>query len=262
MNVVIFPGLGLELNIPRYLLQIGNLKIHMYAFCIVLGIIIGLILARISKEKFDINYDDVLEIVIGSIIFGTIGARVYYVIFNLSIYIQDPLKIFDINSGGLAIYGGIIGILIFILIKCKKDKICFLDVCDYLVPYLALGQSIGRWGNFFNIEAYGEETTSILRMGINTVSGYKEVHPVFLYESICTFLIFIILRIMQKKRIFKGQILYLYFILYGFIRMFLEGFRVDSLWIGDFRVSQVLSLILFVTFLIIYFIKLRKSRKM
>ena len=117
MNVVIFPGLGLELNIPRYLLQIGNLKIHMYAFCIVLGIIIGLILARISKEKFDINYDDVLEIVIGSIIFGTIGARVYYVIFNLSIYIQDPLKIFDINSGGLAIYGGIIGILIFILIS-------------------------------------------------------------------------------------------------------------------------------------------------
>lgn len=261
MNVVTFPGLGLELNVPKYLLQIGNFKIHMYAFCIVLGIVAGLILSRISKEKFNIKYETVLEIVIGSIIFGTIGARIYYIIFNLPTYLQDPSKIFAINSGGLAIYGGIIGILIFIIIKCKKDNICFLDVCDYLVPYLALGQAIGRWGNFFNVEAYGEETTSIFRMGINTVFGYKEVHPVFLYESICTFLIFIILRIMQKKRVFKGQILYLYFILYGFVRMFLEGLRTDSLWIGNFRVSQVLSLVLFVTFLIIYIINIRKSRK-
>lgn len=260
MNIVRFPGLGLELNVPKYLLEIGNLKIYMYAFCIVLGIMIGLILARISKEKFGISFDTVLEIVIGSIIFGTIGARIYYVIFNLSEYLKEPLKIFDISSGGLAIYGGIIGILIFIFIKCKKDKI-FLDVCDYLVPYLALGQAIGRFGNFFNIEAYGTETDSILRMGILTNSGYIEVHPTFLYEAICTFIIFIILRIMQKKRVFKGQILYLYFILYGFVRMLIEPLRVDSLWIGNFRVSQVLSFVLFVVFLIIYCKKMILSRK-
>lgn len=252
MNIVRFPGLGLELNVPKYFLEIGDLKIYMYALCIVIGIVIGLILARISKEKFGISFDTVLEIVIGSIIFGTIGARIYYVIFNLPEYLKEPLKIFDISSGGLAIYGGIIGILVFISVKCKKDKISFLDVCDYLVPYLALGQAIGRFGNFFNIEAYGTETDSVLRMGIMEASNYIEVHPTFFYEAICTFIIFIILRIMQKKRVFKGQILYLYFILYGFVRMFIEPLRVDSLWLGNFRVSQVLSFVLFVAFSIIY----------
>lgn len=167
------------------------------------------------------------------------------------------------HDGGLAIYGGIIAVLIFLYIKCKRKNVNFLDLCDYLVPYLALGQGVGRWGNFFNVEAYGTQTTSsILRMGIETINGYIEVHPIFLYESICTFFIFIILRIMQKKRKFKGQILYAYFILYGFIRMILENLRVDSLWFAGARVSGVLSCVLFVIFSIIYMKKVITNYKL
>ena len=165
---------------------------------------------------------------------------------------QNPEKIFYLRDGGIAIYGAIIAIAIYFLIICKIRKVSFLNLTDFLVPYLALGQSIGRWGNFFNQEAYGIQTDSLFRMGLNTESGYIEVHPVFLYESIATFIIFIILRKLQKNRKFEGQILYMYFILYGFIRMILEGIRTDSLWIGSFRISQILSLVFFVVFLVIY----------
>ena len=184
--------------------------------------------------------------------FGVIGARLYYILFNLNYYLLNPLKIFNLRDGGIAIYGGIIAIIIYLLIYCKIKKIKFLDLSDYLIPYLALGQSFGRWGNFFNIEAYGCATDSIFRMGINSSAGYIEVHPVFLYESICTLAIFIILSILKRKRRFEGQVFYMYFILYGFVRMFLEGIRVDSLWFAGFRVSQIFSVVLFCVFLMIY----------
>jgi phosphatidylglycerol:prolipoprotein diacylglycerol transferase len=215
-------------------------------------------LSKISKEKFGIEYDFVLEFVIGAIIFGVLGARAYYVLFNFKEYLQEPSKIFSIRDGGLAIYGGIIAVVIYAFVVCKIRKKSFLDLADYLIPYLALGQCFGRWGNFFNQEAYGSQTSSIFRMGLNTTFGYIEVHPVFLYESVSTFLIFIILRILQKKRKFKGQILCLYFILYGFVRMFLEGLRVDSLWIGNFRISQILSAVFFVVFLGIYLFNIKR----
>lgn len=262
MDLVRFPGLGLELNISKYAIQIGNISIYKYAVCIVLGIVVGIILSKLSREKFNINYDFVLEILIGSIIFGIIGARLYYAIFNFKNFFSNPIKLLELRDGGLAIYGGIIGIAIFLIIKCKISKVNFFDLADYLVPYLALGQSIGRWGNFFNIEAYGSKTTSIFRMGIETIEeGYIEVHPVFLYESISTFIIFVILRIMQKNRKFKGQILYTYFCLYGLVRMFLEGLRVDSLMLGNIRISQLLSLILFVVFFVLYCFKWKKNKK-
>lgn len=221
----------------------------------------GLVLAKYSKEKFGISFDTVLEVLLGGMIFGIIGARLYYIVFKMDYYMANPLQILKIRDGGLAIYGGIIAIFIYVLIYCKIKKVNFLDLADYLIPYLALGQCIGRWGNFFNIEAYGSRTNSILRMRIESASGYSDVHPVFLYESICTLLIFIILSSLKKNRKFEGQILYLYFILYGFVRMFLEGLRQDSLWIGAFRVSQVLSVVLFLLFLIGYIVKWKKLKK-
>ena len=193
--------------------------------------------------------------------FGVIGARLYYILFKFDYYISNPSQIFNFRDGGIAIYGGIIAIVIFLLIYCKITKLNFLDLVDYLVPYFALGQSFGRWGNFFNVEAYGSVTKSIFRMGIESSTGYIEVHPVFLYESICTLLIFIILSILKRRRKFEGQIFYMYFILYGFIRMFLEGLRTDSLWIGDFRVSQILSIVLFLGFLVVYVINRNKISK-
>ena len=193
--------------------------------------------------------------------FGVIGARLYYILFKFDYYISNPSQIFNFRDGGIAIYGGIIAIVSFLLIYCKITKLKFLDLVDYLVPYFALGQSFGRWGNFFNVEAYGSVTKSIFRMGIESSTGYIEVHPVFLYESICTLLIFIILSVLKRRRKFEGQIFYMYFILYGFIRMFLEGLRTDSLWIGDFRVSQILSIVLFLGFLVVYVINRNKISK-
>lgn len=136
-----------------------------------------------------------------------------------------------------------------------------LDLLDYIVPYLALGQAIGRWGNFINVEAYGTSTNMPWKMGIETINGIQYVHPTFLYESICNFLIFIILTKLSKKRKFGGQIVYAYLILYSCIRFFIEGIRTDSLMFGSFRISQIVSVVLFITFLIIYYKNIRESAR-
>lgn len=243
-----FPGLGLHLYVPQIAIKIFGINIYWYAICIVTGIVIALILCAKSKENFNIKFDFVYECLIFAIIFGIIGARLYYVLFNLDYYSKNPIKILHIRDGGLAIYGGLIAGFIVILQKCRKRKVNILDFLDYFSPFVAIAQSIGRWGNFFNQEAYGIDTTNILRMGIVTQDGYKEVHPAFFYESISTLIIFIVLRKLQKNRKFRGQICYSYLILYSGIRMLIEGVRSDSLMLGNFRISQVLSITIFVIF--------------
>ena len=143
-----------------------------------------------------------------------------------------------------------------IIINCKNRKIDILNFFDYIIPFVAIDQCFGRFGNFFNIEAYGYETNIFLRMGIQTIEGYKEVHPIFLYEAIGTFIIFCVLRFMQKNRKYKGQIILLYLLFYSGIRMFLEGLRTDSLMLFNWRISQVLSILIFLTSF--YMIKCRK----
>ncbi len=261
MNLIKFPGLGLEFYVSKYALKIGNIHIYKYAVFVVLGIVVGLFLSRISKEKFNIKYDFVLESIIGALIFGIIGARLYYVFFSLEKYTSNPLQIFNIRDGGLAIYGGIIAAGIYLGIRCLKKEVNFLDLCDYLVPYLAIGQSIGRWGNFFNVEAYGIQSTNILRMGINTANGYMEVHPTFLYESIGTFLIFLILKILQKHRIFKGEITTFYIMFYSIIRFFIESLRVDSLMFKGTRISQTLSELAFLFSITSFFMGIYLKKK-
>lgn len=259
-----FPGLSLSLKVPQIALKIFGINIYWYAICIVFGIVLSLILCSKSKENFDIKFDFVFEFLMFAIIFGIIGARLYYVLFNLQYYSKNPIKILYIRDGGLAIYGGLIVGAITILIKCKNRKIDKLDFFDYITPFVAIAQSIGRWGNFFNQEAYGTETTNILRMGINTYHGYKEVHPAFLYESICTLIMFIILRKLQKNRKFKGEICYSYLVLYSGVRMVIENIRNDSLMLGNYRISQVLSIAIFVTFSIILlknYINYKKTEK-
>ncbi len=227
-------------------------------------------LSKLSKEKFEIEYDFVLEILIGSIIFGIIGARLYYVIFNFSNYFYNPQKIFAIRDGGLAIYGAIIAIAIFLIIYCKIRKKNFLDLADYLIPYLALGQSIGRWGNFFNQEAHGTEVTldflqrlhlpNFIIEGMHINGTYY--HPTFLYESLWCLLGFIILLLIRKftKRK-EGIVTYSYFIWYGIGRLFIEGLRTDSLYIGKIRVSQLVSIILILIGLIGIIINLIKRKE-
>ncbi len=246
MNIVKFPGLNLEFEFSRIAFSIFGISIYKYAVCIVLGIIVALMLCRFSKEKFDIDFNFVLENSIIAIIFGTIGARLYFVLFNLDYYSKHISEIFNFRNGGLAIYGGLILGGLAILIYCKIRKKDILNFLDYIIPYVAIAQCFGRFGNFFNIEAYGYETTSFIRMGINTINGYMEVHPTFLYEAIATFAIFVILRFVQNKRKYKGQVFLWYCLLYSLIRTFIEGLRTDSLMFGNFRVSQILSIIILI----------------
>lgn len=239
--MITFPNFGISLNINRIAFKIFGVNIYWYAICIVFAIILSVFLCCKSKEKYGIKSDFILETLSFAVIFGIIGARLYYVIFNLNYYLLNPLNIFKLRDGGLAIFGGLILGAAIVIIKCKINKVNLLDMLDLVSPFVALGQSIGRWGNFFNQEAYGTEIQNIFRMGIYTQNGYKEVHPTFLYESVCTLLIFFILKKMQKKRKFKGEISFLYLFMYSTVRIFIEGLRIDSLMLKNFRVSQILS---------------------
>lgn len=252
MNLVKFPAFNLEFNFSQIAFYILGIPIYKYAVCIVMGIIVALFLAKISKEKFENKFEDLLEIIIYTIISGVIGARIYFVIFNLNYYLSSPSQILNFRDGGLAIYGGLIFGVIAIYISCRIKKIKFLNFLDYIVPFVAIAQSIGRWGNFFNIEAYGTQTNSIFRMEIISHGEYIQVHPVFLYESISTFLIFLFLKYKQKRRKFEGEIVIEYLMLYSFVRMFLESFRIDSLMLFNFRISQILSIFIFIISLILF----------
>lgn len=260
MNTVTFPLLNLELNINKVAFTILGVPIYWYAILIVASLALAIFLCKRKDGKYKIKYDDIIDLSIILIPVAFICARLYYVIFNLKSY-TNFASILNIKDGGLAIYGGIIGGAIVIYFFCKKKNIKMLDLLDYIVPYLALGQSIGRWGNFINVEAYGTTTNLPWKMGIKTLNGLEYVHPTFLYESICTFIIFIILIQISNNRKFSGQIVYAYLILYSFIRFFIEGLRIDSLMFADFRISQIVSVVLFTIFSIIYYKNVKKLNK-
>ena len=211
---------------------------------------------RLSRE-FD--WDDLIDLVLFMVPVGIICARLYYCAFKWDYYGTHLLEILKIWNGGIAIYGGIIGGIVAGFIFCKVRKKQFLDVADFCIPYLAMCQSIGRWGNFVNAEAHGVATDSFLKMGIlnSEINPMEYFHPTFLYESICTFFIFLILLFVDKKKKFIGQAFYLYFILYGIARYFIEELRTDSLYIAntDIRVSQLLSLVFVFVFAILYIYK-------
>ncbi len=248
MREILFPGLNLKFQINSIAVSIGNLNIYWYAIFIVLAFSLAILFFKKDDGKYKIKFEDMMELFLILIPVSIVFARLYFVIFKFDYYINNPVEILDIRNGGLAIYGGIIGAIITILVFCKIKKINFLDVLDYIVPYLALGQAIGRWGNFFNGEAHGSITTNILRMGIVENGAYIEVHPTFLYESICNLVIFLILYFMRNRRQYRGQLTYIYLTLYGLIRAIIEGLRTDSLMLGSFRISQVISILLFVIF--------------
>lgn len=260
MNIVTFSLLGIELNIDRVAFKIFGIPIYWYAILIVASIILAIYFCKKKDGKFGIHYEDIIDLTIFLIPISFILARLYYVLFNLNYYTSFE-RIINIKDGGLAIYGGIIGAVITIYVFCKKKKIVILDLMDYIVPYLALGQAIGRWGNFFNSEAYGTSTNLPWKMGIMKDNMISYVHPTFLYESIATFCIFLILVKRSKNRKFKGEITYIYLILYSLIRFFIEGLRCDSLMMGNIRISQMLSAILFIIFTICLVNRRKKHKK-
>lgn len=262
MHAITFPNLNLKFNINRVAFSLLNKNIYWYSLIILFGISICIFLIRMDKEKYGIRFNDIIDFLPIGIISGLICARLYYVIFKWDYYSNNFLDIFKIWNGGIAIYGGIIGGIVSLFIFCKKRNINFLKFCDYLAPYLALTQSIGRWGNFVNQEAYGSITNSFLKMGI--LDTYKNmyiyVHPTFLYESFFTFLIFIFLYIKRERKKEDGEIFYLYMIFYGIVRAIIEGFRADSLYLYNIRISQVLAIIFAVIFYVLL-LKLKNKNK-
>ncbi len=246
--------------IPSIAFEIFGVPIYWYAILIVSSMVIALLWCKKQDGKFNIKFDDILDLAIIILPISIICARLYYVMFSLDYYIKNPSEIFNIKNGGLAIYGGLIGGIIVILVFSKIKKLRVLDITDYIVPIIAFCQSIGRWGNYINIEAYGYETNLPIKMEVIENGIIKYVHPTFLYESICTMMIFIILSILSKKRKFSGEITYLYIICYSFIRFFIEGLRTDSLMLFNFRISQILSLVLFVLFSCILMYNKKKNK--
>lgn len=270
-----FPGLwGLEFNFNTWAFQIFGVKIFWYGILIALGFLAAVLLAMRSCKKYDIVQDDILDLVLFTAPAAIIGARLYYVIFSWDTFKDNLWEIFMTRNGGLAIYGGVIGAFIVAWFFAKKKKIPFLHLLDFGVPYLALGQAIGRWGNFVNHEAFGTITTLPWRMNGDVYNEYLTglsqnvdlaktgVHPTFLYESLLDFAIFLFLASYRKKKKITGEVLFLYLILYGAGRFLIEGLRTDSLMVGvSTRVSQMLSLLLVLLFTILFIYRRIKKNK-
>lgn len=230
-----------------------------YGILITTGMILGFLVSEsLIDEKHNLTKDQFLDFFLILIPISVVTTRLYYVIFyDLEYYLANPIQILNFRQGGMAIHGGIIGGLITTLIYCKKKNINVFYLLDILAPGLSLGQAIGRWGNFINQEAHGGPTD--LPWGI-MVDGVK-VHPTFLYESIVTFSLFIFLYFFfkNKKRKFNGQSFAIYSIVYSTARFFIEGLRTDSLYLGSFRVAQLVSILGIVLGLII--LRVQKNSK-
>ncbi len=257
-----FPNLNIFFNIDNIAFEIFGISVYWYGVLFVFAYIIALILFRINSGLYSIKWEDAFLTSAISIFIGIIGARIYYVLFNLEYYSNNILQIFNIRSGGLAIYGGLIFGVLGIYIMSKILKYDFINMLDFIVPYVALAQCIGRLGNFFNVEAYGYTTDVFWKMRIFMQDAFMDVHPTFIYEMIITLSIFTIIYLLRKKRQFKGQPVLIYLIIYGLGRFIVEDFRADSLMIGTFKVSQVLSLFIFLIAISIYvyrFIKFNKK---
>lgn len=249
-------------------ISIGPIKIYWYGIIIALAMLIGISLATKEAQKLGLEEDTMVDMALWAIPIGFIGARLYYVLFKWDYYIQNPSEIIAIWNGGIAIYGGLIagGLAVYWFARRKKMTLTLL--LDILAPSVLLAQSIGRWGNFINQEAHGGAVSRqfletlylpefiIEQMNINGTY----YHPTFLYESLWSLLGFILLIILrnQKGLLRRGEVALSYVIWYSFGRFFIEGMRTDSLWIGDImRASQVLSLVLFISAIVLWIYRRR-----
>lgn len=281
MTYVSFPGLGIQ---PFYMdpvvFSIGPLSVRWYGLIITCGMILAVLLAIRNGKIEKVRSDDIVDLALYLIVFGVIGARLYYVIMKLDSYIatggsfwqnlgQTLYNVVAVWEGGLAIYGGIIAGFITAVIYARKKHIRFPVIADIVAPSLFVGQLIGRWGNFVNVEAHGGETTLPWRMGILTsVDGGQTflteqyVHPTFLYESLWNLIGLILVTLFYRKKKYHGQIWLFYMTWYGFGRMLIEGLRTDSLYVGNMRISQFVGFVSFVTGMaLLIYLGVKKNKK-
>ena len=246
-TTISFPFFGIEWN-PIQVIQIGPLSLHIYGLIIGVGLMLAVLYGWRRSRQFGIKTDDITDGVLWIVPFAIVCARAYYCIFEWDErFADDPISVLYIWNGGLAIYGGIIGAVIGVAVFCYFKKIKLPALLDLVSLGFLIGQSIGRWGNFFNREAFGAATGIFCRMGLlNKWTGQVEYyHPTFLYESLWNATGFVLLHFLSKKRKYDGQIALGYAAWYGLGRAFIEGLRTDSLMWGSFRVSQVLAAVSF-----------------
>ena len=272
MVTISFPGLGIEpFEVNPVLISAGPLEIRWYGLIITLGIVLAFLYTTYRSRQEGILFDDLLDIAIFTVIFGVVGARAYYVLTSLENY-HSFKEVIAIWNGGIAIYGAIIAGAITIFAVCRYKKIPVLKMFDATAPAVMIGQILGRWGNFFNGEAYGTQVLEsspfyFIRMGLlPNVDSYTQMyyyHPTFLYESVWNLVGFLIIHFLYKKKKFDGQVFLMYITWYGFGRMLIEGLRTDSLYVGVFRISQVVGFLCFAVgsiLLTVQFIRVRRRR--
>ncbi|EAE4924308.1 prolipoprotein diacylglyceryl transferase [Listeria monocytogenes] len=235
-------------------IQIGNISVKWYGVIIASAVVIALLLALSEANKRKMDKEIIVDLLIWAIPISIISARIYYVIFEWDFYKNNLGEIVKIWHGGIAIYGALIGAVLTAIIFSRIKKISFWQLADVVAPSLIIAQAIGRWGNFMNQEAHGAETTRSFLESLHLpdfiinqmyIDG-AYYQPTFLYESLWNVLGFVILLIIRRTKIRRGELFLGYVIWYSFGRFFIEGMRTDSLMWGDFRVSQALSLLLIV----------------
>lgn len=242
--------------------NIGGFSIRWYSVLILVGILVAFFLADRESRKFDLPKDFIFDLGIWVVIFGIIGARLYYVIFNFSFYEKNLIDIFKVWNGGLAIHGGIIAGFITLVIYCKMKRVNPFRMTDIVVPSLIIAQAIGRWGNFFNSEAHGPVTTLANLQGLHipkfiidgmNINGVY-YHPTFLYESLWCLLGFVVLLLVRKfyKNLKTGQLTCIYLMWYGVGRLMIESLRTDSLMLGSFKVAQLVSIGMMIIGLVLF----------
>lgn len=264
MNHVGFPGLGLDFTLNRTAFTLFGRDIYWYGILIVTGLILGIIFCIFEAKRVGLPDDTIIDIAIIGTPSAIICARLYFVISNFGDYVHNPASIFKIWEGGIAIYGSIIGGALAAYIYCRVKKISFLKVFDVCSFGLLIGQIIGRWGNFVNVEAYGSQTTLPWRMEIyDKVLGEMVcVHPTFLYESLWNLAGFIGLLLYRKHKKFEGELFLLYMTWYGLGRMWIEQLRVDSLpYSADFKISQIVAIATAMIGIILIIYKRKKSKE-
>ncbi len=260
MNYIGFPGLGIEFNINPVAFSIAGKNVYWYGVIIGIGVIVGALISIYNAKKENITPDTILDILIYGVPCAIIFARLYYCIFNLSYYIKNPDEIIAVWNGGIAIYGGIIGAVISTALYCKIKKLQWKQIFDLGILGVITGQAIGRWGNFINTEAYGCNTTLPWRMDIIESGRLISVHPTFLYESLWNVLGLFILLYINKHKKNNGDTFFSYLIWYGIGRALIESLRTDSLYLGAFRISQILGIVTALIGILYFIINLRKNK--
>ena len=241
-STISFPSFGIEVNPPRTL-ELGPLTIHYYGLIIAVGLLLAVWYCCRRSKEFGLTEDHVLDGLILVLPIAIVCARTYYCVFAWDEFKNDPISVLYIWNGGIAIYGGVLGAILGMAIFSKWKKLKLTAVLDLILIGFLIGQSIGRWGNFMNREAFGAPTDSFFRMGLtNMVTGETSYfHPTFLYESLWNAVGFVLIHFLSKKRKYDGQVALYYGAWYGLGRTMIEGLRMDSLYWGPFRVSQVLA---------------------